>query len=94
MSDENIIISKEDFLDYLKYLKTIFKDTPDSVMFKNIKECIESESVYQPSVYYYDELLNNFDELISLDYKDDIIKWSKISRWKAYLRKYKIKKIL
>lgn len=95
MEDENIILSKEDFVQYLKYLKILLKEEfgDDIKIIKDINECIEMELKYTPSVYYYDELSESYNEVIEKKVKKSIIRWSKISTWKAYLRKSRIKKL-
>jgi transcriptional regulatory protein LevR len=92
---ENNILSKEDFVQYLKYLKTLLKEEfgEDIKIIKDINECIEMVLNYTPSVYYYHELSESYNEVIEKKVKKSIIRWSKVSTWKAYLRKSRIKKL-
>lgn len=100
MDNQHIIkIKKEDFIEYLKYLNIIFKDSSNFIILNNISECILYEKEYIPSVDYYNELIEDFDNLIlkineKSSLKIDIISYNNISRWKAFIRLYKIKKIL
>ncbi len=83
------MISKYDFLLYLKFLVSVLQE--EKKLLDNIKEVIEIESNYIPSVYYYHEILDSFDNLIPK--KLNIIHWTKISSWKTLMRKNKIKNI-
>jgi hypothetical protein len=88
--NENVIISKGDFLLYLKYLVSLLENEKD--LLNNVKEVIDIETNYIPSVYYYHEILDAFDILIPKQLNS--IHWSKISSWKTLMRKNKIKKYL
>ncbi len=100
MDNQHIIkIKKEDFLEYLKYLNIIFKDSSNFIVLNNINECILYEKDYIPSIDYYDELIEDFINLIlkndeNSSYNNGIINYNNISKWKAYIRLYKIKKII
>jgi hypothetical protein len=88
------ILSKDDFIDYLKYLKILLKDNSyNDKIVSNLEEDIVSESEYTPTVYYYDELVKLYYKLVSYRCDRKVIRWNKMNTWKAFLRKYKIDKI-
>ena len=94
MKESDIILSKDEFIDYLKYLKILLQDDPcNDKIILNIEESIISESEYTPSVYYYDELIKLYYKIVSYRYNKKIIRWYKINTWKAFLRKRKISKL-
>ncbi len=96
MEDKTIILSKEDFIQYLKYLKILLKEEYDSTiqLIKDIDECIENELEYTPYVYYYVEASELYSEIINKKVKNNVIIWTEISRWKSYIRKSRIQKLI
>lgn len=95
MGEINPQISKLDFIEYLRYLKIVLKENlNDNKIIKSIDECIELENKYNPSAYYYGDLLEDFNNLVESKITKNVIRWVKITTWKAYLRKKKIEKMM